>query len=99
MSAAYYGVGVEGPAPCYPFRQSCQAALSEVDWPSEVKGVVATAWTIEEIKRYVGSIGDMKPFVLISLDRSYSASNWWKILNRDAKEVARVHGLALYKIH
>jgi len=79
---AYYGLGVRGPAPCYPMVTSCEQAFRRVPWQYTVEGIDANTWSRPQIVSWLSSYGQTnRPVeILVQLDRAHRYSPWWPIL-------------------
>ena len=82
VAAAYYGMDVQGPAPCFPIVFDCEQAFREVPWPHGTPGWSAALWSEKQIRaRLAASRERGTPVIVLhELIRSRRYSPWWPIL-------------------
>jgi hypothetical protein len=98
VGAAYYGMNVEGAAPCYPIRQACRDAFAKVTWGHTGLGIAAERWPESRIGGWLAvQRQEGKPvLVFAQLDRAHQASAWWPEIRQSAvAAVTPVHGFDL----
>jgi hypothetical protein len=98
VGAAYYGMNVEGTAPCYPIRQACGEAFAKVTWRHRGFGVAAERWPESRIDAWLAAQRRQGKSVLVfaQLDRAHKESAWWPELNQNAiAETTPIHGFDL----
>jgi hypothetical protein len=83
-AAAYYGLAVEGPSPCFPLVETCHEALAKVEWTKMARASNAVAWSSKEIGEWLEAHATQQrpAVVLISRTRHpmYKDSAWWRFL-------------------
>jgi len=98
-AAAYYGLDVRGPAPCYPILQACGEAFNGVPWRRVVPALDADHWTLASIQNWLdGYRARGAPVaVLLRMDHSHRRdSEWWPALaGNQPDDVVRVHGFEI----
>jgi hypothetical protein len=96
---AYYGLDVQGDAPCKPFgRQSCQAALDNVSWSRGITAQDVLFWPPERFTSWLESFTarGVPVAVLVQLDRAHDKPAWWPILAANPSAThSRIHGFEL----
>jgi hypothetical protein len=103
VGAAYYGMNIEGPAPCYPIRQACRPAFALVPWPRTTAAVEVERWPPSRIDAWLASRKELRTPVLVfaQRDRAHADSAWWPVLAVRGQAAAgrtpvtRVHGFDL----
>lgn len=87
-AAAYYGLDLDGPKPCFPLVENCREAFAKVPWPKKAPAEYAISWTSKNIGDWLESHGGShRPaIVLISETRHpmYKDSPWWSFLKSGA---------------
>jgi hypothetical protein len=99
VGAAYYGMDVEGAAPCYPIRQDCREAFNRVPWRANAAAAVeADRWPSSSIDAWLAALKARHTPVLVfaQRDRAHARSAWWPVLAADAgHSITHVHGFDL----
>ena len=98
-AAAYYGLDVRGPAPCFPIQYACGPAFQQVPWQYRTPAVNADHWTTDRIQEWLENHrAQGKPVaVLLRTDRSHRRdSNWWPLLTAGVPQnQLEVHGFEI----
>lgn len=95
---AYYGLSVRGPAPCYPFVNSCEQAFSRVPWPRMAEAIDANTWSRPQIMSWLSTYREknLPVEILVQLDRAHRYSPWWPILAKYSSVPGiEVHGFRI----
>lgn len=98
--AAYYGLDVRGPAPCYPIRTDCVQAFSLVPWHRTAMALYAGRWSRAQILSWLSHCREARTPVAIvtQLDRGreHRDSPWWLILAQYPTATRRkLHGFEI----
>ena len=82
VAPAYYGMDVQGPAPCFPIVFDCEQAFRKVPWPHGTPAWNAALWSEKQIRtRLAASRGRGTPVIILhELIRSRRNFPWWPIL-------------------
>jgi hypothetical protein len=103
VGAAYYGMEIEGAAPCYPIRQDCRQAFEMVPWgaasPAHAPAAVeADRWPSSSIDAWLAALHNHHTPVLVfaQRDRAHARSAWWRVIAADKGDlVTHIHGFDL----
>ncbi|HEX4277443.1 MAG TPA: hypothetical protein VHZ74_18930 [Bryobacteraceae bacterium] len=96
VGAAYYGMNVEGAAPCFPIRQDCRGAFNMVPWTTRGGvAVEAERWPASSIEEWLSTLRKrgVPVVVFAQTDRAHRESAWWAVLaSGAARSVTHMHG-------
>ncbi len=95
VGAAYYGLNVQGTAPCFPIRQDCSQAFANVPWPREAPALEAEQWPRPRIDAWLADQKAKEKPVLVfaQRDRAHLLSAWRPVLIQATHATAaEVHG-------
>ncbi|MBZ5577619.1 MAG: hypothetical protein LAP40_13745 [Acidobacteriia bacterium] len=79
VAAAYYGLDVRGPAPCYPIQGACGPAFQRVPWPRRAPAIDAAHWSQAEIQNWLAVHRErgIPAVVVMQLDRAHLRDSDW----------------------
>jgi hypothetical protein len=98
VAASYYGLSIDGDAPCYPLLSDCAVAFQRVPWPRLAEAAAADRWKRADILRWLTFYSSRRVPValLLQLDRAHRESKWWPILQQlPPSATKRVHGFEI----
>jgi hypothetical protein len=83
-AAAYYGLEMEGPKPCFPLADSCQDGLANLPWPNKAVADYALFWSAPRIEKWLAGNRKSGSVLLISRSRHpmMTGSAWWPVLEK-----------------
>jgi hypothetical protein len=99
--AAYYGLDMQGPAPCVPMRSACADAYHQVPWPRITPAVMAEHWDRNDINTWLSGLRERHApgLVVVQLSRARAGSPWPEILRtRSSPHPERLHGFEIHLI-
>jgi hypothetical protein len=101
LAAAYYGLDVQGPKPCFPLIDGCAEGLAKVPWARQARAEYALFWTAPQITAWLATQQRSQRPVVVLISRSrhpmLKGSAWWPVLAKQTR--ARVfpeHGFFVY---
>jgi hypothetical protein len=101
-AGAYYGLDLQGDAPCFPLADSCTSGFRKVYWKKEVPAAYAALWQESGVRKWAAAVKakGLPMIVIISQLRHpmYKNSAWWPFLRSERGTVELVHGFSIYLI-
>ena len=103
LGAAYYGLSMEGPAPCFPLVDSCQEGLSKVNWPDKASAPYALFWSEAQIRDWLQNQTRAHSKVILLISRSrhpmMTKSAWWPLIHdKGPMKVYPQFGFLVYQL-
>jgi Protein of unknown function (DUF2723) len=96
----YYGLDLQGAAPCFPLVDDCGTALSKAEWAKQVPATEALLWKRPEITAWLDERARKKipVIVIMSLGRHpmIKESDWWPVLR--SKQLISQHQVQGFSI-
>ena len=85
VAAAYYGLEMRGPKPCFPLIDSCEAGFANLPWPKKAPAEYALFWTAAQVEAWLAG-NKTGSVLLISRSRHpmIAGSAWWPVLAKRA---------------
>jgi hypothetical protein len=101
IAPGYYGLSMDGEAPCFPMPDSCQQDLAEVPWPPKAKAQYALFWPVSRIRAYLERERERHSEVILLISKSrhpmLKDSAWWPVVSEmPDKEVYTQFGFFEY---
>jgi len=100
LAPAYYGLSLQGPAPCFPLTDSCQQGLAKVDWPRKSPAQYALFWPEAQIKSWLQLQHQNNTAVILLISRSrhpmLKNSAWWPVISAQTNNPFEMQGFAVY---
>jgi hypothetical protein len=101
VAAAYYGLDIQGPKPCFPLTDSCSEGFAKVPWPKKVRAQYALFWSDSEISAWLANQKRSKLPVVLLISRSrhpmMKNSAWWPIIgSRTGAQLFPERGFYVY---
>jgi hypothetical protein len=96
--AAYYGLDLTGPPPCFPMRGDCASAYHAVPWPRLAPAAAAEFWQADRIAAWLDNLRERRipGVVVVQLSRDRADSPWLPMLRaRRPAWSGRVHGFEI----
>jgi hypothetical protein len=100
-AGAYYGLDLQGNAPCFPLKDDCASGFKKVNWVKEVPATEALLWKRPKITSWLDERArkNIVVIVIMSLGRHpiVKESDWWPILrSKQPAEQRQAHGFSIF---
>lgn len=99
-AGAYYGLDLQGRAPCFPLLDDCASGFRKVAWPRKAPADYAYLWKPDEIRSWIRARLEQNTPVVVIISRSrfpgLKDSPWWPILSARPSVQYSEHGFSVY---